>query len=191
MTEELVVNCINLMHRKERKEQAIQQSKEQGFYIKFWQGIEYKHDRGRGVYEAHKQIIKDAKDNGYKMVCVMEDDAVFFASGAWDYFLKNIPNDFDIFFSMIYTGDINNENRITTIFNAMTLYVVNERFYDFFLSLPQSCHLDRELGLTSNINKYFVCDKFVCYQDGSISDNNFMTCDYSPYLKGRKIYGKD
>jgi len=189
--EQLPVNCINLPHRELRRQQSIEQADEQGFYIKFWDGIVFPHDRKRGINLAHRQIIKEAKDLGYKNVCVMEDDCRFFAPKAWEYFLENMPDDFDIYFGMLYIGDLDSGNRVQGLFSAMTLYVVNSRFYDFFLSLPESCHVDRELGLTSNIHKYIVCDKFCCYQDGSRSDNNFLTCDYSPYLEGRRIYGKD
>ncbi|HQV54303.1 MAG TPA: hypothetical protein PLX17_02260 [Chitinophagaceae bacterium] len=194
MTEELPVNVINLMHREERKSQAEQQAKEQGFYIKFWEGIIDRHDRKRGVHLAHRQIVQDAKDNGYKMVCIAEDDILFFKSPdgklAWDYFLEKMPDEFHTYHAMIYAGTILN-NRITSLFSSLTLYIVHESFYDFYLSLPESIHLDRHLGLTANIHKYMICDKFVCYQDGSKSDNNFMTCDYSSHLIGRPIYGKD
>lgn len=193
MREQLAVHCINLEHRDLRKLQAETQAKEQGFYIKFWMGIIDRLDRKRGVCLAHKQIVRYAKENEMKMVCIAEDDFLFFTykHNGWDFFLDNIPKDFDLYFAMIYPGVINAENRITSVFSAMTMYVVHSRFYDFFLSLPDSCHLDRELGLTANIHRYMVCPEFVCEQDGSISDNTFSACDYSPYLEGRKIYGKD
>lgn len=190
MREEPIVNCINLMHRELRRSQAEQEALSQGFYIKFWQGIVDRHDRKRGVNLAHRQIVQDAKDNGYKWTCIMEDDCRFFGKGAWDYFLDNLPEDFDTYHAMLYVGTIK-ENRITGLFSSLTLYIIHERFYDFFLSLPESIHLDRHLGLTANIHKYMVCPKMVCEQDGSKSDNNFMTCDYKEYLKGKKIYGID
>lgn len=193
MTEELPVNIINLITRPERKEQAEKQAEEQGFYARFFEGIVHRHDRKRGICEAHKQVVRDAKECGYKYTIIAEDDILFTAKGGWDYFLSRIDavGHFDLLFSMIYVGAINEENRIEGLFSGMTMYCVPQHFYDFLLNLPDSCHIDRELGLTSHIHRYLVCDKFVCYQDGSRSDNNFMTCDYSPYLEGRKIFGKD
>lgn len=190
MREQLALNCIHLWERLDRYENIIQQQKEQGFYLRLHEGIVHRMDRKMGICQSHKEIVQQAKDNGQKMVAICEDDIVFFAPFAWEYFLDNIPDHFDLFFGMTYIADIVND-RITGLFSAMTLYVVHEKFYDFFLNLPDSCHIDRELGLTSNIHEYKIISKFVAYQNGSKSDNNFLTCDYSPYLEGRKIYGKD
>lgn len=191
MREELIANCLHLSRRIDREESAIRQAKEQGYYLRFIEGIEIRTDRKQGICLGHKSIIRDAKENGYPMVCVLEDDTVWFASGAWDYFLENIPEDFDIYFSMCYVCAIE-ENRIKGVFSGMTCYIVHERFYDFFLSIPDSCHIDRHLGLTANIHKYIVCPKFVCYQFGGKSDNNQMIVEsYDSYLVDRKIYGKD
>lgn len=191
MTEEIPVNCINLMHRELRREQAENEAKEQGFYIKFWEGIIDRHMRRRGVNLAHKQIIRQAKENGDRLCCIMEDDCRFFAKGAWDYYLERIPEDFDLYLAMCYYCDLDESNRIMGLFSSLTLYIVHERFYDFYLSVPEDEHLDRYLGLTSDTHKYIVCDKYCCEQDGSISDNSLMQSDYKSYLIGRNIYGKD
>lgn len=192
MREELIVNCLHLPHRLDREESARQQAKEQGFYLRFWDGFENRTNRKEGICRGHKMIVRDAKENGYPYVCVMEDDAIWFAPKAWEYFLDTMPvRDWDIFFAMVYVAEINKENRIISVFSGMTCYIVAQKFYDFFLSLPDDCHIDRELGLTANIHRYLVADKFCCYQNGSKSDNNQSCCDYSSYLIGRKIYGKD
>lgn len=194
MRYEFPVNIINLPHRTERRLQAEQQAIEQKFYARFWEGIVHPHDRKKGICLAHKQIVQNAKECGDKFCVIAEDDILFFKSEdgklAWDYFLDNMPDEFSLYFSMIYVGVIK-DNRIVSVFSGMTMYMISQDFYDTFLSLPDSCHIDRQLGLTANIHKYMVCPKFVCYQDGSRSDNNFMTCSYEPYLVGRKIYGKD
>lgn len=194
MTEQLVLNCIHLTRREDREVSILREAKSQGLYLRFWEGIEIRTDRKQGICLSHKAIVKNAKECGMKMVAICEDDLIFNKSPdgklAWEYFLEQIPEDFDLFFSMCYVGVVEN-NRLKSVFSGMTMYVVHERFYDFFLSLPDSCHIDRELGLYANQFKYLVCEKFCCFQDGSKSDNNFMTCDYTPYLAGRKIYGKD
>lgn len=191
MREQLIGNVIHLSHRNDRELSIKKEGQEQGIYLKFWEGIENRTDRKMGICQSHKKIVADAKENGYSYCAIIEDDAKFFASNSWEYFLDMMPQDFDIFFSMIYVGEINNEHRIVSVFSGMTCYIVAERFYDFFLSLPDSCHIDRELGLTSNIHRYIVVDKFCTYQNGSKSDNNQMTCEYSSYLNGRKIHGTD
>lgn len=194
MVEELIVNCLHLTDREDREILSKRQAKEQGYYIRYWEGMVISTDRKQGICLSFKKIIKNAKECGDKYCCIMEDDCQFFKAAdgklAWDYYLENMPEDFDIYFGMIYVGEIR-DNRIISVFSAMTLFTVHERFYDFFLNIPDSCHVDRHLGLYSNQFKFMVCDKFVCEQDGSKSSNNLMQCDYTSYLKGRKIYGKD
>lgn len=196
MREEPIVNCINLMHRDIRKQQSEQEALRQGFYIRFWEGVVDRHDRKRGINLAHRQIVQDAKDNGYFWTCIMEDDCrFFFDNKAWDFFLDNVPDDFDTYHAMVYVAVIK-DKRIVSVFSGLTLYIIHNRFYDFILNLPESIHLDRHLGLTANINKYMVCVPMVCEQDGSVSDNTFMKCDYRSYLdthrkKGITMYGDD
>lgn len=190
MREHNIINVINLEHRDLRLKQFHDESIKEGFGYRVWPGIIYKGDNKRGICLAHKQIVQYAKDNHFPSVTIAEDDCRFFGTGgAWKYFLDSIPEDFDIYFSMVYVANIV-DNRITgDEFSGMTMYIIHQRFYDFFLSLPESCHIDRELAKTANQHKYMVCDQFVCQQDGSKSDHNQMTCDYTPFLKGRKLFG--
>lgn len=194
MREELVVHCLHLSEREDREITIKQQAQSQGFYMRFWEGEVYRTDRKKGICLSFKKIIRDAKECGDKMRCIMEDDCRFFKSEdgklAWDYFLDNMPDDFDIYLGMIYVGEVR-QNRIISVFSAMTLFVVHERFYDFFLNLPDSCHVDRELGKYANQFKFMVCPKYVCEQDGTKSDNNQMVCDYRSYLVGKSIYGRE
>lgn len=191
MTEQLIANCLHLTRREDRERSILQQAKEQGFYLKFWEGTENRHNRKMGVCQGHKRIISDAKENGYPYVCVMEDDAVWLGNGSWDYFLENMPDDFDIYFSMIYCGEIHG-NRIISQFSGMTCYIVAERFYDFFLSITDDCHIDRELGKSANSFKFILCPEIPCEQFGGMSDNTLTKVNnYRPQLKrlGRKMYG--
>lgn len=92
---------------------------------------------------------------------------------------------------MVYVGTIK-DGEIKSICSGFTLYTVQERFYDFFLSIPDSSHVDREI--TKHYDKFEmkIIDQFVCHQSGSYSDN---TCrkpsSYEPLLAGRRIYGSD
>ena len=111
---------------------------------------------------------------------------------AWQYFLDNIPEDCDIFLGMWYACDLVEGNRIMDAFSGMTLYLIRERFYDFFLGLPESIHIDRELGKHANQFKILFADQIVCEQDGSYSSNVKTTvglAGYRSFLKGRKIFG--
>lgn len=190
MIEHGIINVINLEHRDLRLKQFHEESVKEGFGYRVWPGIICQGDNKRGICLAHKQIVQYAKDNHLPYVAISEDDCRFFGNGgAWRYYLDKMPVEFDIYFSMVYVGVIKDNRIIGDEISGMTMYIINQRFYDFFLSLPDSCHIDRELGQTAEQHKYIVCDQFVCQQDGSRSDHNQMTCDYSPYLKGRKLYG--
>lgn len=192
---ELALHCLHLTRREDREISILQEARDAGLYLKFCEGLEIRTNRKMGITISFKKIVQNAKDCGMKMVAICEDDLIWYKSPdgklAWDYYLDNIPDDFDTYHGQIYVGQIT-DNRIRSVFSAMTLFIVHERFYDFFLNIPDDCHIDRHLGLTSNIHKYMVCPKFVCYQFGGKSDNNQMIVEsYDPYLVGRKIYGKD
>lgn len=184
----MIVHVINLESRTVRMEQFHQESIQQGFEYVRHEGEVFRHDRKQGVCRSHKAIVRQAKENGDEMVIVCEDDCRWFGKGAFDYFISKIPEDFDLFLTMAYVAELDADNRIKGVFSGLTCYIVHSRFYDFYLSLPDSCHLDRELGLYAKDYKFIVCDQFTAEQDGSRSDNTMMQCDYRPYLQGRKLF---
>ena len=66
----------------------------------------------------------------------MEDDVYFPAQDGFEYFLKNKPDDFDIYLGGIYLGSdkVKEMNqRIRHRFSGLHCYIVHERFYDTFL----------------------------------------------------------
>lgn len=151
----------------------------------FWDGI-YKYKTAKeNINAAHKQIVEYAQLAGWEMVCVGEDDLRFFASGAWDYFIQNIPNDFDVYLSSIYLGDIKEDNT-TDYFCGMTLYIVHSRFYDKFLSINPNDHIDREM---KGMGKFVVCNPMVCEQYDGHSQNTGKDEKYRNLLEGRNLFG--
>lgn len=139
----------------------------------------------RGISQAHKQPIRDAKAKGLKEVCVAEDDIKFLAPGAWQYFLDHKPEDFDLYLGSIFHGHIKEDGSVDD-FAGLTLYIVNQRFYDTFLALNEMNHIDRELA---HKGRYIVCDKMVCSQHGGYSLNKqAYVDDYDHYLEGRTLF---
>lgn len=61
--------------REERVLNVCKQSKEQGFAVRFWEGII--EPNGVGINKAFKKIVRWAKEQGLKMVCIGEDDLIF------------------------------------------------------------------------------------------------------------------
>ena len=180
------VNCINLASREERMLSASKQAKQQGFAIKFWEGIK-EMQAFKGISKAHKQIVQDAKEKGLDKVVICEDDCTFSAPNAFNYYLSKMPEYFDLYMGMIYAGEIK-DGRIMNGFSGLTLYTVHNRFYDEFLAANPNDHLDRFLGNTAYKNKYYVCEPFVCYQSGGMSDNLRIKMDYKVYHEKMNFY---
>jgi hypothetical protein len=151
-----------------------------------WDGIYLPHSIKESINRAHKQIVYYAKLAGRNEIAIAEDDIKFTHPKSWEYFLKNKPQDFDIYLSMIYSGDIDERNCVKK-FSGMTLYIVNSRFYDKFLSTPNEDHIDRMLSEVDG--KYVVCNPFVAVQYNGVSGNTGKYEEYESLLQGRDIFG--
>lgn len=164
--------------REERALSIVKQSKQHGFAVRFWPGnTDESVYRCGNISRAFKQIVKDAKERNLQTVTIAEDDMVLTSKGAWEYYLKNIPVEFDIYSGGIYSGQLQ-ENRIVNGYSGNTLITVHERFYDFFLSASEDPkglglgHLDQWLGNFAFEKTYIVCLPFVVKQIGGYSDNH-------------------
>jgi hypothetical protein len=82
------------------------------------------------INAAHKQIVRYAQLAEWEEVCIVEDDLIFTSPNSWRYFLDHKPTDYDIYLSMIYLGEID-ENNIVKDFTGLTLYVVMILFYPY------------------------------------------------------------
>jgi hypothetical protein len=187
-----IVHCINLQRREDRIVGIVNEAKQQGFAIRFWEGNDEPERRytKRAICQSHKRIVQYAKDNKLPYVLIMEDDCRFSAPGAFQYFIDSTPDDFDIFCALIYHGEVSEEFQIKNgMSGTMTLYRVHERFYNFILNeIPDDCHIDRELGGHAHRFKYFVSEPMVCFQSGGFSDNLKTTMYYDVYLEGKSLY---
>lgn len=172
--------------RQKRILSIVQQSKQHGFAVRFWEGV-VATPIYTAINRAHKQIIQYAKDNSLSEVCVMEDDCVLTAPGAWEYFLKNKPDDYDLYLGGIYQAQIE-EDRILNGFSGMTLYFVHNKFYDTFLSMAEDYHIDRNLGNIAFQQNYKVCHPFICKQIGGYSDNLRKETSYESFYEGRDFF---
>lgn len=165
--------------RRERALSIVQQSKEQGFAVRFWEGVVDKFSY-IGINKAFKNIVAEAKANNFPMVCIAEDDMIFTAPGAWRYYLDKIPSSFDTYLGGIYSGQLNG-NRIVNGYSGHTLITVHERFYDFFLSVTDQDDLDRRLGNYAFEKEYMVCWPFCVRQRGGYSDHHGRVAAYETY----------
>lgn len=149
----------------------------------FWPGI-FLPSIKASINAAHKQIVEYAKLAEWEEVCIAEDDLKFSSKGAWDYFLKQKPNDFDLYLGGIFLGQPD-ENGVVRSFTGMTCYVVARRFYDTFLTVPDDDHIDR---LMDGLGRYIVCDPFVVTQYDGRSGNTGKEESYGHLQMGRNFY---
>lgn len=187
-----ILNIISLPHRLDRKQSYMEQCADQNIAYNVWEGIVHK-TPCTGISRAHKQIVQKAKDEYWPYAIIAEDDICFSAPNAWKYFLFHIPKYFDLFCGVMYDGVTDENNRIITtkgMSGTNTLYVINRRFFDFFLMVDESKNLDRELGKFATLNKYILCNPMVCYQMDGVSDHFKRRMEYGPYLQDKKLYGQ-
>lgn len=180
------LNIIHLSHRTDRMDLLLEQLKQQDISdYSIWNGIIDKKITARGICRAHKQVVQFAKENQLPEVLIAEDDLKFTSKGAFTFFLKNKPSDFDLYLSSIYLGNIKNDNTVDD-FSGLTFYIVREKFYNIFLSRPEHDNLDR---LMKGLGKFCVCNPFTVVQHDGFSDNVNQYCNYDNFLTGRELYG--
>lgn len=188
-----VVNFINLPTRYDRLISVESELKKQGIEGRRWDGIIDKeqslHNNKRGIAEAHKRIVRWAKENKLPYVRIAEDDLRFFPGYAWEYYLLNEPKSFDIYLGMIYIGKFDSIGKLTSAISGFTLYTVHQKFYDKFLEADDTGHIDRDVTAMYEKYEMYVCPKFVCEQIMSKSDNNGCKVNLRRYLEGREIFG--
>lgn len=165
----------------DRFEPLIKEMIDQGIDFKLWDIVEDKNSVVRSINLSHKQIVLYAKIKGLKEVCIAEDDLMFTGKGAWQYFLKNKPEDYDIYLASTYIPPISNN-----IICGFHLYILNERFYDAFLSINENLHIDTAANELNG--KFVFCYPFPALQRSGFSSNNRAFCNYNGVLKPEDIY---
>lgn len=167
----MIINVINLTHRKQRRASLIAHLEDMGCLYRFWDGVYNPSVMGfKNVSDSHKKIVADAKQRNLKYVLIAEDDLRFSSPKSLEYFCANIPDSFDLYLGMIYSGVIQ-DGRVMTGFSGLQFYLIHQKFFNVFLSLPDKKHLDQSLGEMAYKYEYHVCDPFICYGESGWSDN--------------------
>lgn len=182
-----IINTINLPFREDRLFSFCNQMRIQKAAFRIWNGVEGNLQPARNILMAHKAIIQWAKDNNLERVVVAEDDIIFSHPDSYKYFIENVPEIYDIYFGMIYAGEIQ-ENKIINGFSGMTLYVCNKNSYSFFLSIPDNLNIDRGLGQFCHEKEFMVCNPYVCFQSGGMSNRTFQNENYYEFEKNMVFY---
>ena len=143
----------------------------------------------QSIHKGHRLIVELAKKKNFPFVLIAEDDIKFTHPNSFNYFLSQITESFDIFSAIVYSASMEG-NRIKNGGSGLTsLYVVNSRFYDFFLSMNIDNHIDRELALSAYKHEYYVCSPIPVIQRGGFSINRMQGgMNYDAYLHGKELY---
>lgn len=152
---------------------------------KLWPAILDRRLICRGVSQAHKAIVQYAKDCGLSQVTIMEDDVKFPALDGYAYYLREMPADFDIYLGGIYQGNVDDDKTVKGGFSSLHLYTVRAKFYDTFLSVDETLHLDRGL---EGLGDFHVCYPFAAIQYNGFSDVERAPTNYHNLLHGKLIH---
>lgn len=155
---------------------------EQGILeYKFWAAIRDSASVVASINASHKQIIRYAKENNIPEICVAEQDLTFTDKGAWDYFLKNKPKEFDIYLGATYILPVSNKKIC-----GFHLYIISEKYYDSFLSVPDDAHIDT--AVCDWGGDFNFCYPFPALQKAGFSFNAKDIVDYNKNLSEEDIW---
>jgi glycosyl transferase family 25 len=166
---------INLDHRKDRdleiQEELIKYDI-QG-YEKF-SGILHEKIGGVGCGKSHVEVLKLAKERGYKSIMILEDDFMFQVSK--DEFYNAMENlnqveSFDICLLSFYLIDSRECERypfLRKVIEAQTTsgYIINEHYYDTLIRI-----FDEAIVLFENTNYHWLYAIDVAWKQLQIKDN--------------------
>lgn len=153
--------------RPERYETLLQELKTQGItdYEIVRPEIDPKKQPFENINLAHKSLVMMAKQNGMDEIAIAEDDVMFTCPTSWEYFLKNKPNEYSVYVAATYIMPPSHN-----LLTGFQLYMVHYSFYDQFLSVPSSTHIDNAIcDLKSN---HKICYPFAALQHPGYSANH-------------------
>jgi hypothetical protein len=178
----MIPNIIYDYRRSERHEPLMKELDRQGIdEYKIWNPVEAK-TVVESINATHKMIVRWAKEMGMEMTLIFEDDIAFPAEDGYEYFLRNLPETFDIYSAATYTDDIHNKN----ILCGFHCYIVHSSYYDKFLSVKDDGHIDTEVDRLGG--NFKVCRPMAALQRVGWSANNKVVCNYNAILKPEDIY---
>ena len=182
----MTLHIIHLPERKDRWELMAKELQQESITnYKIWDGIVDPSKISRGISRSHKQIIQYALESSLPEVLVGEDDLHFTSPGAFAYFMRNKPAEYDIYLGGPSHGKLDANNKVRD-FAGLLLYIVHQRFYETFLSIPEDQHIDRGLR---NKGDFIVCNPFPVIEHSGYSDNLKEDCDSNIYYGHRQLFG--
>lgn len=151
----------------------------------------------RNISRAHKTCVRMAKEAGVDHVIILEDDVHFLCPKSFARFIelsKHLPPDWDIFLSGAYDAHIepySEHLRRVTKFSGLHCYMVNSRYYDYFLSASEIINIDKWMSTPGygKSNAYLAYPMLIMQHDG-FSDNVRRMTDYNKNIRNRYEFWK-
>lgn len=164
-----------------------------GIEHRYWCAIPDAHSVIRSINMSHKQIVQHAIDEKLPEILIMEEDVMFTAPGAFEYFLANKPDRFDLYLAGAYglsdmSKYLESNTRVIPIANFAGLhcYIIGENYYEKFMETPSDFHIDDQ----PNKGKFFVCFPFAALQYPGWSSNNRKMVNYNESIPKNYLYGQ-
>jgi GR25 family glycosyltransferase involved in LPS biosynthesis len=186
------IYCINLEERVDRWMSAKKEMDEMGIQnVKRFSAIKNKIGH-LGCRDSHIEIIKDAKNNGYKRILILEDDFIFINKDKDQIndILNQLNNvDWELFYFgatvHLYDGKLVkvDKNLVQTNFAYTThSYAVNSSIYDFIIDNAKNYDII-DIFYNDHIvknNKTYISNPMICLQRESYSnvENKFSNYEW-------------
>lgn len=180
------INIIYDCRRFEKYEPLIAELGRQKVVYEIWPCIIYPNVVS-SINASHKMIVKDAKEKGLVECCIAEDDVMFPNENGFEWFLENKPKIYDIYSACNYIGKKPSGQKGAFRAEAIIgfqLYLIHSRYYDTFLSTPDTQHIDAE----QKSALMYYCYPHAALQRSGFSANNKTICNYNSALNREDIY---
>lgn len=178
----MIPNIIYDYRRSERHEPLMNELYIQGIEeYKIW-NPEYGKTVPESINKTHKAIVRWARDMEMELCLIFEDDIWFPSENGYEYFLRNMPETFDIYSAATYVDDLENKHHLC----GFHCYIINKSYYDKFLSVPDHLHIDT--AIDSLGGNFKVCRPFAALQRAGWSANNKQVVNYNASVKPEDIY---
>jgi GR25 family glycosyltransferase involved in LPS biosynthesis len=165
---------INLEHRKDRKEQLLNEFKKMNIDEKKIYRLEAVHSKYNGhigCAKSHIKALNYAKQKKFKRILVFEDDFIFTLNknevqNKLDKFLKEYEGNWDVVqltshYKTFRNNDENNDIRLINKASTSSSYMINSNFYDNLLKNLNSAveNMEKEMVEYNKKNNFILKKK--------------------------------
>lgn len=134
------------------------------------------------ISESFKTVIREAKENGDKEICIIEDDIMFQNEKGWEYFINNKPKNYDVYVGGSYYIDDRIVYKPPLVkvpeWTGNQCIIIHERYFDTWLSTDSLEHCDYAQSIKGG--DFYHCFPMVALQRPGWSANHGNVVNYNP-----------